>query len=219
MAWRRRGDKPLSEPMMAWFTDAFVPLDQDGLIELSEEQGGTNSTAYIFNSISLNEHMHNLKVKVSQYIRRLHERGTTHSMHTNMKSSRAWGKRNQEIKSANAHWLKSYGTGQSSGISFVRPSWWWTSIILYQAWECIVMKKTENILQGGTPKKIVAKIDTFDAFWCKLTIMKMILWDLKKRKSVKKTENSHACYITAWYWTNDKPLSNPILAHLTDRLL
>ena len=22
MAWRRPGDKPLSEPMMAWFTDA-----------------------------------------------------------------------------------------------------------------------------------------------------------------------------------------------------
>ena len=24
MGWRRRGDKPLSEPMMAWFTDSYM---------------------------------------------------------------------------------------------------------------------------------------------------------------------------------------------------
>ena len=24
MAWRRIGDKPLSEPMLSWFTDAYV---------------------------------------------------------------------------------------------------------------------------------------------------------------------------------------------------
>ena len=26
MAWRRPGDKPLSEPMMVWFTDAYMRL-------------------------------------------------------------------------------------------------------------------------------------------------------------------------------------------------
>ena len=25
MAWRQSGDKPLSEPMMAWFTNAYMP--------------------------------------------------------------------------------------------------------------------------------------------------------------------------------------------------
>ena len=63
---------------------------------------------------------------------------------------------------------------------------WSIMRIFNQAWECIVMKKNENILQEGTPKKIVGKKDTFGAFWCKLTIIRMILGDLKKRKSVKK---------------------------------
>ena len=26
MAWRRKGDKPLSEPMLTWFTDAHMQL-------------------------------------------------------------------------------------------------------------------------------------------------------------------------------------------------
>ena len=63
---------------------------------------------------------------------------------------------------------------------------WSIMRIFNQAWECIVMKKNENILQEGTPKKIVGKKDTFGAFWCKLTIIRMILGDLKKWKSVKK---------------------------------
>ena len=42
------------------------------------------------------------------------------------------------------------------------------------------MKKTENILQGGTPKKIVGKKTHLVHFWYKLTIMKIILGDLKK---------------------------------------
>ena len=37
-------------------------------------------------------------------------------------------------------------------------------LIFYQAWERIAMKKTENILQGGTPKKILRQKDPFGAF-------------------------------------------------------
>ena len=28
-AWRRSGDKPLTEPMMVWFTDAYASLSQN----------------------------------------------------------------------------------------------------------------------------------------------------------------------------------------------
>ena len=53
--------------------------------------------------------------------------------------------------------------------------------LIDQAWECVLIKKTENILQGATHKKIVGeKKDTFGAFWCKLTIITMILGDLEK---------------------------------------
>ena len=37
---------------------------------------------------------------------------------------------------------------------------------LKQAWEWLAMKKTENILQGGNPRKIKIQIDPFGAFWC-----------------------------------------------------
>ena len=46
-----------------------------------------------------------------------------------------------------------------------------------QAWEWIVMKITENILHGGTPKKIFKQKDPFGAFSAFLSIIKMILGD------------------------------------------
>ena len=48
------------------------------------------------------------------------------------------------------------------------------------------MKKTENILQGGTPRKIMKQIDPFGAFWCILFNYKNGFRRQKKRKSVKK---------------------------------
>ena len=48
------------------------------------------------------------------------------------------------------------------------------------------MKKTENILQWGTPRKIKIQIDPFGAFWCILFNYKNGLRRPKKRKSVKK---------------------------------
>ena len=56
----------------------------------------------------------------------------------------------------------------------------------HRAWEWIMMKITENILHGGTPKKIWNKKTHFEHFGAFLSIIKMILGDKKKRKSVKK---------------------------------
>ena len=33
MAWRRTGDKPLSEPMLTWFTDIYAAQGGDELIK------------------------------------------------------------------------------------------------------------------------------------------------------------------------------------------
>ena len=55
-----------------------------------------------------------------------------------------------------------------------------------QAWEWVAMKKNENILQGGTPRKIKIQIYPFGAFWCILFNYKNGLRRPKKRKSVKK---------------------------------
>ena len=35
MAWRRKGDKPLHEPMLTQFTDAYAALEGDELMQLS----------------------------------------------------------------------------------------------------------------------------------------------------------------------------------------
>ena len=56
---------------------------------------------------------------------------------------------------------------------------------ILQAWEWVAMKKTENILQGGTPRKIMKQIYPFGAFWCILFNHKNGLRRPKKRKSVK----------------------------------
>ena len=45
------------------------------------------------------------------------------------------------------------------------------------------MKKTENILQGGIPRKTFKQKDSFGAFWCILINGSRTP---KKRKSVKK---------------------------------
>ena len=55
-----------------------------------------------------------------------------------------------------------------------------------QAWEWVAMKKTENILQGGTPRKIMKQTAPFGAFWCILFNYKNGLRRPKKHKSVKK---------------------------------
>ena len=47
-------------------------------------------------------------------------------------------------------------------------------------------EKTENILQGGTPRKFIKQIDPFGAVWCTLFNYKMVIGDPKKRKSVRK---------------------------------
>ena len=71
-------------------------------------------------------------------------------------------------------------------------SLYWESLLvlcmnhIYQAWEWIVMKKTENSLQWGYPQKILKQKNPFGAFWCILISCKNGSRRPKKRKSVKK---------------------------------
>ena len=46
MAWHRKGDKPLSEPMLTWFIDVYAALGED---ELKHFDG---ATTHLFNHVS-----------------------------------------------------------------------------------------------------------------------------------------------------------------------